>query len=216
MIFVKKCAYSQITRKSNVNMRKISFLILIGFICLLFTSCEKYTTSITDINVYVNEDYANEDVFDNEWITNAGKLAKQVFPKYEEINYNYDKIEFYLYSNNMMRTIDTTFVLELTFDSFAEYELAKNDIYSRYEFLDEKVKEGVSTLMPSNEFKIGNYFARIAVTSVDKYPKRFLAICTNEETMTIRYLFCYDTDTDAISSTSKLIKAINKASNCSW
>ncbi len=29
-------------------MRKISFLILIWFIVLLFASCEKYTTSITD------------------------------------------------------------------------------------------------------------------------------------------------------------------------
>lgn len=196
-------------------MKKINFLISFCLICLIFASCDKYTTSIADINLYVNEDYANEDVFYNERIINAGKIAKQVFPKYEEISYKYDKIEFYLCSNNM-RTIDTTFVLELAFDSFEEYELAKNDIYSRYEFLDEKVKEDFNTLMPSNEFEIGSYFARIAITSVDKYPQRFLAVCTNEETMTIRYLFCYDTDTDAISSTSKLIKAIKKASNCSW
>lgn len=196
-------------------MRKTIILFSVLFF-LFLCSCKNYVTSLTDIDIYINEDYANENVFvDNTWITDAGKNAKKVFPKYEEISYNYDKIEFYLFSDNM-KEIDTTFVLELVFDNTKDYEDAKKDVYSTYTFLKEKERDGIHILMPSSEMNIGNYFVKIAVTDVDDYPKSFLAICINDESNIIRYLYCYDTDTDGFSSTNRLIRAIKSSTACQW
>lgn len=188
--------------------------IVYGILGVIFFP-SKYETDINGIDIYINEDYADENDYDDPWIHKAGKLAKKFFPKYSEIDYNYKDVEFYLYSNNIGYP-DTVLTLEIVFDNIDEYNFAKNDVNSQYEFLEEKVTNGNRCVMPSPEFKINNFDCKVVKANAESYPKHFGIICTNDTEMIIRYVYCYDTDLDILSSMSELIDGIKKSEKIKW
>lgn len=202
-------------------MKKIVILsFLFVLILCSFNSCgEKNVTRITDINLFINEDYANEEKFSEKYqkyyVENAGKHAKEFFPEYEDIEYQYDDIEFYM-SLSSYGFPNAVMVLELKFDNSEAYQNAKQDIYSKYDFLDGRLERNGLVRMPTNEFYIGNYYCRAIDSEEFFYPSHFGIICTNEENSTIRYLHCYNDHLSDLTRIEWLINGVEDNSGCDW
>ena len=114
--------------------RTMSVILILIFTTLAFSSCDDYTTRIDDIDMFINETYYSNDDQAEWWKKKAGKNAKRFFPAYEELQYEYTDINFYVYSCAGFTFPDATLVLELKFDDVKKYEEAKTEIYSNYNF----------------------------------------------------------------------------------
>ena len=202
-------------------MKKISLLIVI-IVFLSFCSCdvvsledEENITRINDINMFINEEYAknNSDSEAEWWQQTPGRGARKFFPFYNEIEYEYSDINFYVYAYAGISYPDATFVLELKFDDVEKYKEAKADIYTTYDFLEKPV----NSEMPSCEYNIGNYLVKIITEGEeeDYFPHMVYAICENDNENIIRYLFVYSQHQDAIQG-AELVNGVKKRSNCEW
>lgn len=201
-------------------MKKIltSIMVLFSILSSMISCGQKYVTSCADISLFINEDYANEELFNKDfhrWITDAGKKAVIFFPKYRDIQYLYSEMQFYLYSKPTGFP-NTTMVLELNFEKIHEYQDAKLDVYSQYDFLDKKVESSCGVTMPVSEFYINDYFCKVVYSEDFKYPYYFGIICTNDKSCTMRYLYCYSTEQDALTKIEWLINGVIRNSACSW
>ena len=189
-------------------MKKFAAILLL-LVILGLTSCHEpiETENIRDLNLYINEDYAKPFEENGEsiwWKKEAGLCAKEFFPKYDEIEYSYSSIDFYVYAyNNHNQFLDVAFVLELTFDNAEEYEETKNNVYSSYSFLEKRVRDddGIGYAMPAPEFQSKNFLVKIITEGEEKddYPKRICAIGLNDEKYILRYIFLYDSNTSDVS-----------------
>ncbi|MBQ8298831.1 MAG: hypothetical protein IJX99_03035 [Clostridia bacterium] len=193
-------------------MKKLLIAVLVILLTLIMASCVEKEVGI---DLYKDEVYAKEYTYGGgeQWSQNTSERAKKFFPSYEEIEYQYSEIEFYSYYDNLL---GSSFVLELVFDNEEEYQKSKDDIYSNYEFLQDKVLEGKKSVMPAYELYTGEYFIKIVQYSDWVYPNNFAAICVNDEEYIIRYFFYYDLDLYDLKSESQLRYHIQKYSNCEW
>ena len=115
-------------------MKRVLLVVMVLMSLVYAVSCEndKNTTKLDDINIFINEEYYSgyEEDENMWWKTTAGENARDFFPPYEEIQYKYSDINFYVYANNNFFAFpDATLVLELVFDNAVDYEAAKKDIY---------------------------------------------------------------------------------------
>ncbi len=210
-------------------MKKLLYcLILCVMGGVFFSGCaQKYydnrATKIHDVNCYMYENYLNQETYKETFIAEAGGLASKFFPKYSEIDFNYKAIDFYIYGYDVNDTFsvypDVTFVLELSFENSTDYQVLLDSINSEYKFLEEPIKDGWSYLMPVAEFELGAYDCKVV-----KYEEKFLhkvypdsvqIVCTNESSLMIRYLYCYDADQDIINE-KEFIKSIKLSTFCEW
>ena len=183
------------------------------------TSCEKDAVRIDDIDMFINETYYSNDPEDASW-KYYGENAYEFFPSYDEIKYDYSDIKFYVYSySDLFFYPDITYVLELKFDNKQSYDVAKQDIFAQYNFLQDSVKEDrwpYSTIMPQATYTIGNYTVKIITQGEqDNFPNNVYAICENQTDFVIRYLYVYDLDNDALNA-DDFIDGIIESSNCKW
>ena len=198
-------------------MKKLLLIVLAIVMVIALISCDRDENEIRidDINVFKNKEYISEDYdnYDLWWKTTAGQCASNFFPPYEEIKYNYSDINFYVYAHaDFIAYPDATFVLELVFDNEIDYQNAKKDIYSTYDFLKEPVKRE----MPACEYVIGEFTVKILTEGEeDNFPHQVYAICENDKAYTIRYLTVYDEDMD-IMRKSHFKNGVEKYSNCKW
>ena len=194
---------------------KIKYIILVLMIIFLlgFTSCTE--NKYCDIDTFKNRDFSFEQICGNEyWVDYVYDTEDEFLPKYDEIEYSYSNIEFYVWLNSIS---GSTHVLELCFDDVTEYENAKNDIYSKYELLDSNVIEHGHTTMPTGTVQVGEFLCKI-VSEGERYdyPHNFSAICVNEEQLIIRYFFYFNQDLDVISSERSLKRIFEQNTDCKW
>ena len=202
--------------------RTMSVILVLIFTTLAFSSCDDYTTRIDDIEMFINETYYSDDYVegDDYWKYPEGRNAHDFFPSYDEIEYAYSDINFYVYAcSDFFDYPDTTIVLELKFDNAQAYNNAKQDIYSTYTFLQNSVEDDMwlsLTVMPQAEFTIGNYKVKIITQGEENdFPHNVYAICENQSEWVIRYLYVYDLDQDALDE-DDFIDGIIDNSNCDW
>ncbi|MBQ7226685.1 MAG: hypothetical protein IJX02_08825 [Clostridia bacterium] len=194
---------------------KIVLSIVAVFLVLILPSCsgEEYTTRTSDINLFINEEYAKET--DDYYKSIAGKNAQDFFPPYNEIEYKYTEINFYTYAcADFFVYPDYTYVLELVFNDETEYEKAKADIHSIYDFLQEPIAN--KSEMPACEYQINKFLVKILTEGADdNFPHSVYAICENDKEHVIRYLYLYDIDHD-ILVISDFAEAVVRYTSCTW
>ena len=202
--------------------------ILIVFVLLsvlLLNSChqEPVKENFNSLEMYISEDYAKEIEDNGEsiwWKKDAGVYAKNFFPKYDEIAYDYSAIDFFITSyHHKAMYADATFVLELSFNSIEEYERAKQDICSKYKFLEGKLRDddGIGYSMPFAECEIGSFIINIITEGDEKdnYPHYVSAMGFSDTKYTIRYIYLYDSYTSDIKQ-SNLVNCIKNLCNKNW
>ena len=201
-----------------IDLKKISILLVaIILIVLSFSSCDKEenTIRIDDINIFISEEYVVEDrnAGAEWWKDIPGRNARKFFPSYDEIEYEYSDISFYVYAYAGLSFPDATFVLELKFDDSEKYEEAKSDIYTIYDYLEKPVKSE----MPSCEYKVGDYLIKVLTEGKeeDSFPNFIYTICENDNENIIRYMFLYSTHQDTIHI-SDFVNGVKKHTNCQW
>ena len=195
------------------------FFVIILILTLL-SSCDSQEDSkirISDINMFITEEYLSEDRYNEEvewWKREAGVLAKDLFPEYDEIEYDYSDINFYIYAYmGLFNYPDASFVLELKFDNAEKYAEAKADIHTIYKFLENPV----NLEMPACEYTVGNYLVRILTEGeqYDNFPHYVYTICENDDECILRYMFLYSSEQDAIN-VKDFIYDIENGTNCEW
>lgn len=199
----------------------MSLMALLIALCIFLQACTTgEAIQIHDSSIYKNNEYINLEEYQNTWLINAGNNASKFFPEYEDINFEYSSVDFYIYCNTVNDTFitfpDATLILELSFSDKESYDSAKENINNTYEYLKEPVKSTFSYEMPSGNFMIGSYDCFVIKNDKDRYLKSFNTICYNEDELKIRYLYCYETDTDSISSINQLVESIKQRTACDW
>lgn len=195
-----------------MKIKYITFVLMIVFL-LGFTSCAE--NKYCDIDAFINRDFSFDQICGNDhWVDYVYDTENEFLPKQDEIEYSYSNIEFYVWLNSLL---GSTHVLELSFDNIEEYERAKDDIYSKYEFLDGKVKEHGHTVMPTGTVQVGGFLCKIVEEGERyDYPHNFSAICVNEEQLIIRYFFYFNQDLDVISNERSLKRKFKENTDCEW
>lgn len=177
---------------------------------ILLDGCTGKIRTYHDIEIYTLQKYHDKDTF-GEKVYHSGVGADYFLPKYEEIEYNYSDIDFYIFDGTATSSkTAVTFVLDLKFNDKTEYESAKqNELITRDFMTEYDGKKWYEN--PVVEFNIGNYFCK----TVDGtgYPSRVRLICLNDNNYILRYLIFeewespeYVKDADYISS----------CTNCPW
>ncbi|MBQ7226684.1 MAG: hypothetical protein IJX02_08820 [Clostridia bacterium] len=202
--------------------RIVSFLVILTV--FLLTSChdDPEAEQMTDLNLFISEGYAvySENDESSWWKQKAGVYAKEFFPKYEEIEYEYSTINFFVYTyNHKVVFVDVALILEMSFDDASTYEKAKADIVSNYTFLEKRVRDddGIGFSMPAPEFQVGDYLVKIITEGAenDSYPTRICAIGLNDDEKAIRYIYLYDANASEISEET-FVKTVGRSCNGEW
>lgn len=163
-----------------------------------------------DIEIYTQQKYLDKEVFESK-ACSTGYNANYFLPKYEEIEYNYSDIDFYLFDGTatMARTA-VTLVLDLQFSDKAEYESAKQNELTmrnfRTEYEDKKWYD-----RPVFEFNIRDFFCKTVYG--EDYPCRFGLICLNDSNYILRYLYFQEWESPEFVKDADYIY---RCTNCPW
>ena len=200
-------------------MKKCFALVMtvLTLMTLLISCDDEDATRIDDVNMYIEESYYTFDREDLSWKYSAGRAAYGFFPPYNELEFNYSDLNFYVYNYAGLTYPETTIILELKFDDKQAYDEASTEIHSTYKFLEAPVKGDLfSTEMPRAEYQIGGFLVKIITQGEqNNFPHSVYAICENDNEMVLRYLYIYDMHTDGINERG-FINGIVEHSNCSW
>ncbi len=198
--------------KTKNVLSKIVGILIITFIVgsLFFFGCKDNSKKYHDIEIYIQQKYLDKDVF-GEKVYHTGIDANFFLPKYEDIEYNYSEIDFYIFSGTAtLSNTAVTFALDLKFDDKEKYESAKQNELSTREFMteyeDKKWNEN-----PVFEFTIGDFVCKTVYD--DDYPRRFGLICLNDNSLVLRYLYFEEWESPEYVKDSNYIF---NCTNCPW
>lgn len=201
-------------------MKKVLYCLLF-FLCLVLISCKKEEDIvIEDLDFYMSGDYLDEAKYNNMFYSPIIRRAKSFLPKYDNIVFKYDSIEFYLlcHEDESVQSLnsvpDSTIVLEFVFSNDFDYANAKEIANSSFEFLDSPVESVVSFVMPVASFRINDWECSVVKEKEIVYPSCNI-VCYNDSARMIRYLCYYDKDTDVINKNSFIYSIIN-GTKCNW
>ena len=177
---------------------------------VVFAGCEDASRKYHDIEIYIQQKYRDKEAF-SEKVYHSGAGADYFLPKYEEIEYNYSDIDFYIFDGTatLIRTA-VTFVLDLKFSDKNEYEAAKqNELLTRSFRTEYKEKKWYEK--PVFEFDIKNYHCK----TVDGkgFPCYFGLICLNDTDYVLRYLFFEEWESPEYVKDADYILS---CTNCPW
>ena len=192
----------------------LTLSIIMTFAMSFFSSgcyfLEDHSVKYHNVDIYLEQLYLHKDIF-TEKIYHTGIDANFFLPKYEEIEYNYSDIDFYLFNGTptLSRTA-ITFALDLMFSDESDYEEAKQNELStrifRTEYEGKKRNE-----KPVFEFYKGNFFCKTVYN--DNYPRRFGLLCLDDSDLVLRYLYFEEWESGRYVKDPDYI--IN-CTNCPW
>lgn len=163
-----------------------------------------------DIEIYIQQKYHDKDAF-GEKVYHSGVGADYFLPKYEEIEYNYSDIDFYIFDGTAtLSKTAVTFVLDLKFNDKTEYESAKQNELATHDFMTEY--EGKKWYeKPVFEFNIGDYLCK--TVDGNGYPSRVRLICLNDYNYVLRYLIFEEWESPEYVKDADYILS---CTNCPW
>lgn len=170
---------------------------------------EKDFKAYHDKEIYIQQRYHDKDEF-GEQVYAAGARVDDFMPKYEEIEYNYYDIDFYIFDGVVTYTRTAiTFALDLMFSVKDEYESAKQNELSTRSFMTEY--EGKETYEnPVFEFTFGTFSCK-TVKHIE-YPRGVRFICLDDSNYVLRYLIFVEWYDDEV----KDVEYIMSYTNCPW
>lgn len=198
--------------KTKNILSKIVGLLIVAFILgsFFYYGCTDHSKKYHDIEIYIQQKYLDKDVFGDK-VYHSGAGAKFFLPKYEDIEYSYSEIDFYIYDGTAtLGNTAVTFALDLKFDDKQKYESAKQNELSTREFMteyeDKKWNEN-----PVFEFKIGSFNCK--TVKDEGYPRRVRFICSNDSNFVLRYLIFEEWESPEYVKNSNYIF---NCTNCPW
>lgn len=169
-----------------------------------------------DVDLYKNRVFLDEEKFDSRFNYTA-KLADKFLPSYEEIDFGYSDIGFYIYdgSPNITKTA-LTFVLELKFDNDTAYSAAREEILGSYTLMTEEDVQSKSSLREVKyELEVGSFeCVTVNGDGYTKFPEYYGLLCFNDSGKTIRYL--YFRELEAPESFHGDSEYVIECTNCDW
>ncbi len=187
------------------------FVVLLCVTTVLYaTSCSNEPRTYNDVNIYIEQKFYNEEEF-GEKVYHTGISAMNFIPEYEEIEYDYSYIKFYIFDGTATMTkTAVSFVLDLYFSDKNVYQSAKTNELEQHIFMtDYSGKKWYEN--PEFEFSIGDFFCKIVYN--DNYPRRYGLICSNDNNFILRYLFFEEWEGPEYVQSKDYIK---KCTNCPW
>ena len=182
-------------------MKKITKIIIITILIIIVLTIlmmilliYKFFFSATVIN-NINEYDERKDSF-----THAENVMPdlKLLPKYENIHYQYRKINYFpFYAETML--------LIVTYDE----ETYKNELekIDRMAFLQNPINNNKGDyLIPKHEFVINNYSFKVLNGDNYYYPKTIGLIATSDKNNNIAYLYFEDADIDIITNMENFIE----------
>ena len=198
-------------RKTTVLSMILILLIIILNVALCFAGCSDASKKYHDIDIYIHQTYHDIDAL-GEYVYRSGSGADYFLPKYEEIEYNYSDIDFYIFDGTATLTrTAVTFVLDSKFDDEAEYETAKQNELSTREFMTEYKDKKWFDRRPVFEFTLGDFLCK--TVNGNGYPRRVRLICMNDSSFILRYLIFEEWEAPERIQSPDYIKS---CSNCPW
>lgn len=163
-----------------------------------------------DKEIYIQQRYHDKDEF-GERVYSARVGVDSFMPKYEEIEYNYSDIDFYIFNGEANDTKTAiTFALDLMFSDKDEYESAKQNELSTRTFMTEyegkKPNEN-----PVFEFNFGTFLCK--TVDLKSYPQYVKLICLDDSNYVLRYLVLKEwINRDEVKTPEYIVKC----TNCPW
>lgn len=189
-------------------------ILIIASLCasaLLLGACtDNDFKAYHDKEIYIQQKYHDREEF-GEQVYFSGVGVDYFMPKYEEIEYNYSDIDFYIYNGvGTLTKTAITFVLDLMFSDKDEYESAKQNELSTRTFMTEyegkKPDEN-----PVFEFNFGTFYCKTA--DGKGYPQYVMLICLDDSNCVLRYLVFQEwINRDEVKAPEYIVKC----TNCPW
>lgn len=190
-------------------MKKSSILVFVLLALLCFNSCSDFTyKEHNDVSIYKNKEYFNESYFERSYVTKAAKHIDKFLIPYEEIDFEYESIECYVFDGTQS-ILKPGASLAVDFHLGDNYSSVKEKLLGMFEFYEEdKYKMNVN----------GYECLMVKDSEITKYVECFGLICFNEQEGVVRQYFYYniDYDDDDISLTSYFHSWMKQCSNCPW
>lgn len=171
---------------------------------------DSYAKTYHDKEIYIQQRYHDKDEFGDQ-VYAYGMGIEYFMPKYEEIEYNYSDIDFYIFNGaSTVTKTAITFALDLIFSDKDEYESAKQSELSTRTFMTE-YEEKTPNENSAFEFKFGTFLCK----TVDGkgYPQCVRFICLDDSNYILRYLvFDEWINQDEVKAPEYIVKC----TNCPW
>ena len=196
-------------RKAVLSIILVLVVLLFGFLIVAGVSDAHDYKAYHDINIYIQQQYHNKEVFGDK-VYSLGVSADNFMPEYDEIEYNYSDIDFYIYNGTATMTkTAVTFALDLKFNDKDEYESAKSFELSAREFMTEyKGKQPNKSIF---EFELGDFLCK--TVEGNGYPRCAGFICLNDSKLVLRYLIFEEWESP---ESVKDARYISGCTNCPW
>lgn len=213
-------------KKRNIVLLTVSVIIKAGIIAvtlpivyvfILFSALliadwrsDKDIKRYHDIEIYIQQKYHDKDEF-GEKVYYSGVGVDYFMPKFEEIEYNYSDIDFYIFNGTAtLSKTAITFALDLKFSDKDEYESAKqNELSTRTLMSEYEAKEGDKE--PVFEFNLGNFSCK--TVEGNGYPRRVRFICLDDSNYVLRYLVLEEWESPEFVKDADYILS---CTNCPW
>lgn len=189
-------------------MKRIVTGIYIILSLFLLSSCSAFTSrEYCDTNIYINKEYLNEQYFQSSFVaTRAGPCADKFFIPYNEISFDYEDMQFYVFDGtDSITKPGISLSLDMKFGE--NYHEVKDYLINKYDFYDDDYYKAT----------IGKYTCQIVSDEeITRYIERFGMLCYCDSEKTIRLFYYYDEDYDLDESLNEYKSKIIKCSNCVW
>lgn len=189
-------------------MKRIIASIYIILILFLASSCTSFPSrEYCDVNMYINKEYLNEQYFKSSFVVSrAGPYADKFFIPYDEINFDYEDMQFYVFDGtDSITKPGISLSLDMKFGE--NYHEVKDYLINKYNFYDDDYYKAT----------IGKYTCQIVSDEeITSYIERFGMLCYCDLEKTIRLFYYYDEDYDLDKSLNEYKSKIIKCSNCVW
>ncbi|MDE6790937.1 MAG: hypothetical protein K2J61_04365 [Clostridia bacterium] len=163
-----------------------------------------------DIEIYIQQKYLDKEEF-GEQVYYTGAGVDYFIPKFEEIEYNYSDIDFYIFDGTAtLSHTAVTFALDLKFSDKNEYESAKQNELSTRTFMTEYAEKKQNE-NPVFEFNLGNFSCKTVDGS--GFPRRVRFICLDDSNYVLRYLVFEEWESPEFVKDATYIL---NCTNCPW
>lgn len=189
------------------------FIFLIMGMLIADERSNKDIKTYHDIEIYTQQKYYDKDEF-GEKVYHSGAGVDYFMPKYEEIEYNYSGIDFYIFDGTAtLSKTAVTFALDLKFSDKDEYESAKQYELSTRTFMMEYEagKRDQWDKDPVFEFNLGNFSCK--TVDGNGYPRRVRFICVDDSNYVLRYLVFEEWESPEYVKDADYILS---CTNCPW
>lgn len=150
-----------------------------------------------DVSIYEKQKYKDESEPSYK-MCDFATASEEFIPAFDKITYEYSAMDYYMYDGQSNLTDSSvSIVLDLQFDSYDNYNKAKDDALKTYPFLDITCVEEMYLKYYEEcavfEFDLGSFHCQIVGDETfECIPGTTGIICYSDENMILRYVYFKD------------------------